>query len=387
MRLIVKNFGAIKDIDIEIKPLTIFIGEQATGKSTIAKLLAIFNEFDNKKDEFTVFLKKYNLANFLEENTFIKFENNYVLYKYESGVIKKIKKKKKENAINFSKETLEELKKIIRKNEAFKSFDIDLNDPETFEFISKHFINQIENIASGFSKIPVYYPAERIMISNFSDNIFNLLNNKTSIPQCIINFGHLFESARNEMENYEIPFLKNTKIFKENGRSVININDNQTLSLSQTSSGMQSVIPLALITEHYSKYKKVFFIIEEPELNLYPSTQKKLSEFFIEKCLKNDNHLIITTHSPYILTAFSNLIEAGNLANSPEATKEKLRKIIAEKYWINFDNVSAYYVANGVAKDILDKEERSIDANAIDDVSEEIDKEFNAILDLKYEEK
>ncbi|OQX99939.1 MAG: hypothetical protein B6I24_01125 [Bacteroidetes bacterium 4572_128] len=64
MRLIIKNFGAIKDIDIEIKSLTIFIGEQATGKSTIAKLLAIFNEFNTENDhEFTDFLKMYNLSN------------------------------------------------------------------------------------------------------------------------------------------------------------------------------------------------------------------------------------------------------------------------------------------------------------------------------------
>jgi len=313
-----------------------------------------------------------------------------VLYKYESGIIKKIEKNKKENLSNFSKETLEEIKKQMRTSESLKflkSLDADLKDPKTLEYMFDYFVKQIKNMALGFSKLPVYYPSERIMISNFADNIFSFIQDNVKIPHCIATFGRVFEIARNEIENYEIPFLKNTTIFKENGRSVININDTKNLPLTQTSSGMQSVIPLALITEYYSKKENICFIIEEPELNLYPSTQKKLSEFFIEKCLKNDNHLIITTHSPYILTAFSNLIEAGNLANSPEATKEKLREIIPEKYWINFDNVSAYYVANGVAKDILDKEERSIDANAIDDVSEEIDEEFNAILDLKYEKK
>ena len=42
------------------------------------------------------------------------------------------------------------------------------------------------------------------------------------------------------------------------------------------------------------------FIIEEPELNLYPTTQKLLLEYLIEKCTKGDNRLIVTTHSLYI---------------------------------------------------------------------------------------
>lgn len=41
-RLIVKNFGPIKDVDIEIPRLLVFIGDQASGKSTLGKLIYIF---------------------------------------------------------------------------------------------------------------------------------------------------------------------------------------------------------------------------------------------------------------------------------------------------------------------------------------------------------
>ena len=43
-RLIVKNFGPLKDIDIEVRDFLCLIGKQATGKSTIAKLIAIFED-------------------------------------------------------------------------------------------------------------------------------------------------------------------------------------------------------------------------------------------------------------------------------------------------------------------------------------------------------
>ena len=39
--LIVKNFGPIKDLKLDLKDVNVFIGPQSTGKSTIAKLLSV----------------------------------------------------------------------------------------------------------------------------------------------------------------------------------------------------------------------------------------------------------------------------------------------------------------------------------------------------------
>ena len=40
----VKNFGILKDANIEISPLTIFIGPNSSGKSFIAKLIHCFSK-------------------------------------------------------------------------------------------------------------------------------------------------------------------------------------------------------------------------------------------------------------------------------------------------------------------------------------------------------
>ncbi len=45
-RIIVKNFGPLKDIDLEIKDYMIFLGPQASGKSTLAKLIYFFREIE-----------------------------------------------------------------------------------------------------------------------------------------------------------------------------------------------------------------------------------------------------------------------------------------------------------------------------------------------------
>lgn len=41
-RLIVKSFGPVKDLDIIFKKVTLFIGDQGTGKSCAAKLFSTF---------------------------------------------------------------------------------------------------------------------------------------------------------------------------------------------------------------------------------------------------------------------------------------------------------------------------------------------------------
>ena len=40
-KIIVRNFGPINELNIEIKRFTVFIGTQGSGKSTISKLLTI----------------------------------------------------------------------------------------------------------------------------------------------------------------------------------------------------------------------------------------------------------------------------------------------------------------------------------------------------------
>ena len=69
-KLIVKNFGAIRNIEIDLKDLTIFIGKTGTGKSTLAKLVSIFRSADfwegNMDDAYFLGnLAYYQIDNFL----------------------------------------------------------------------------------------------------------------------------------------------------------------------------------------------------------------------------------------------------------------------------------------------------------------------------------
>ena len=110
------------------------------------------------------------------------------------------------------------------------------------------------------------------MISTFSNSIFSLLQAGASIPDCIKDFGSLYEKARIQYKNIDINILDIKVSFNNNGDTVYLMNENKEVKLSQTSSGIQSIIPLWIVFNQYvESKKKQILVIEEPELNLFPS--------------------------------------------------------------------------------------------------------------------
>lgn len=372
MKLIVKNFGPIKDVEIEYNQLLLLIGPQASGKSVLAKLISIFSDFEFILDKnLNKLLSIYNIE-FLTKDSYIKYEyfNSYI--EYSNGEIKT--DIKFSDSLNYESILNSAVEKALSEISPL-NYDRAL--------LSKQVKKQTEALIK--KDYVIYIPTERTLVASISDFLFNFIKSDIKIPECAINFGARFEYARKEIGNYVVPFLENIEYVFENNTNQLKINDNKKINFSQSSSGLQAVIPMTIVIESLKNIEKTNnIIIEEPELNLYPSTQKRLVQYLSKNCLAENKGLIITTHSPYILTSFANLIQADNTAKAKPECKDEIASIIPEDAWIDFENVSAYYISEGTAKNILDYENRTIDATAIDDVSETIAKEFDALLDIKY---
>ncbi|AMJ67228.1 hypothetical protein AXW84_18670 [Hymenobacter sp. PAMC 26628] len=160
------------------------------------------------------------------------------------------------------------------------------------------------------------------------------------------------------------------------------------LRLYETASGIQSVTPLLVLLEYVSRNTEQAqsFIVEEPELNLYPTAQQGLLNWLVEKCTKGENDLTITTHSPYILSHLNLLLYAHHVGNKDEEKRQKVAAIIPEKYWVNPDEFAAYYVngpegAGGI-RSLLDPETKLISQNELDAVSGIQADEFDQLLDI-----
>ena len=120
--------------------------------------------------------------------------------------------------------------------------------------------------------------------------------------------------------------------------------------------------------------------MEEPESHLYPDAQKLITEFIA--LVKNaGNQIMLTTHSPYILGTLNNLLYANKI--SSQVHKERLHQIISREEWLNFQNFASYYAKDGACVPCMDEEFQAIENGVIDGASEDINRDFNSMLELR----
>ena len=118
------------------------------------------------------------------------------------------------------------------------------------------------------------------------------------------------------------------------------------------------------------------FIIEEPEQNLFPQTQLDLMEDIIS-CCNNERHpsvAIITTHSPYVLSAINILMFAGKLVTMG-VNPEEFSDTVPSNCIIAPEEVEVYAVKDGTCHSIKEPNTGLINQNDLDSASE-----YNASL-------
>lgn len=393
-KLIIKNFGPIKSVELDLGRFNILIGEQATGKSTVAKVLAVCRYFSYIVGEddgwgdnpFEEGLNAWGLRESIQRDSFI-----YYKCKHYSITIQRTTKRDTDG------ET-EEGHPI--------EFDVDYFsyklDPISSEFI--YLVKELDNIKPKENNNPYDFSfvGWAIPASFFQNNVSKVMDNPFYLPaerglQSIFSIGkssigNLSDALFNQfarMDGIARQFKKDTlieplNIYYQNrdGHGFIRkANETQYYSLYNAASGYQSTIPVALLMKYYTELRKKSktLIIEEPELNLYPIAQYDLMKYLIEKTNANKNSLFIATHSPYILASINNLLLASKYGS------DKVNEIIPEKYWLNINDVSAYkLLPNGEAEDIIDEESGQIKAEKIDGASQVISGEYEKIMDVAF---
>ncbi|MFN8284867.1 MAG: AAA family ATPase [Chitinophagales bacterium] len=371
-KLVIKNFGTIKHVDLDIKKVNVLIGDQGTGKSTVAKVLAIFRD-----SYFHIIKENYNHIDHFEDYGILTYFNKETFLEYNCNLFDIVFFDSKFNIKYYNGIDLyiNELERILN------SYDENNADIKLDEY--KNLSNKVEDI---FAEEILYIPAERVLVPIISNSSFSFLRNKIALPEYLSSFGEDFQIARRntpnkrKIEYLDIEYIYNNNIDYISGKNFSN------LKLTEAATGYLSSVPLFLVVDGYSSdittntNETAFFVVEEPEISLFPQTQYKLIQFLISKTLLNDKYLI-TTHSPYILTSLNNLMQAFIVG---ENNSEKVNEIIEKKYWLNPKDVSAYMLTtDGFAENII-AEDGLIMTEKIDAVSDVLNGLYDKLLDIKY---
>ena len=193
-KLSVRHFGPISNLDIIIRPMTLFIGTQGSGKSTIAKLLTfcreslkadILDRLNNTKR-----LQDFGINDYLQEDSYISYNLKY--------------------------------------DEATMPCEVIYEDGH---FIVKMGDNQPADIQRF-----LYVPAERNLIGNMSEAIASMWSAQIPISSLLLNYMSQFERATKELPVYDIPFF-DVSYVKQDNRNMISLNGkDKLLPLSASSS-------------------------------------------------------------------------------------------------------------------------------------------------------
>jgi len=308
--LVIRNLGPLKEADVELKRINVIIGSQSSGKSCVLKT-ACYCTWVEKRIELTQttdffakdgnFLKElerfHKLKGYIKDDTFISYESDFMSFSFDNKA-KEFTFEWKEGRWNYKR-----------------------------------------------SKV-TYIPAERNLVAAIP-NWFQVKFADDNIRDFMADWSQARYSAV-----IDVPILNLGVSYHYNIGSKMDevwISDKEKLDFFNTSSGLQSLIPLfvhlnyilnnetasdydsleskeeqmAVMTvlvdvnkpESYPNFILTHFcdiFLEEPEENLFPPTQSRLVEWMLDG-IKGEkqgsrydlpSNLFIATHSPYILNAF-----------------------------------------------------------------------------------
>lgn len=384
--LTIKNFGPIKDATINLRRQMVFIGPQASGKSTIAKLISIFRTSelivkDAETNGFQKHFSSYNIHNYFSQDTIINYENQDYSLNYEKGNLTAKKSPAFADAIAKENNRIEVLiRGFIETNKQLKT-------QFSEEQALKDFIAVNWKGLFSLLKEQVYIPAERILLSIIEMQPTILSN--SAFPISFTEFANRFFIARTNIKVFPFDFF-GVQFRYEDNKSKLYFDQTRSIPLSEAATGLQAIVPMILVIENLlgRNNRKYSFLVEEPEMNLYPTSQKEIIGKLISSCNKNNgsHDLIVTTHSPYVLSIFNNMLFADMTTRKNEALRDQIRELVPDSNLIKTEDFNAYYLTDGTAVQIFNEKTGLISTNELDDISIDLAGVYDQLEEL-YQKK
>ena len=383
--IIIKNFGPLKEVEIDdIKPLTVFIGKSAGGKSIIMKVIVIMR-YIYKMVNIRSYLKNAKIT-----RSPFKLRFNSLLHDGLKGMITAQTEIYYTVEINGNKYTLKYTNRGLQS-------DINIPDKDLI-FFKEAYVSGMRSLIPIWASKAVSVKGENLGF--FFHETFNDFNDATDVIKEqkleYLNLKMKVRKSGNRPKLFTIESLQNDAV---------------PIELRYASSGIQTSAPLVAIVHYFAQefsfkdafqrsvlnylYKQdlltrftpginrnklgkyVHIHIEEVELSLAPEDQRAFMSNLVEEVFhknKKDRKLglMVSTHSPYIVNHLNVLLRAGYF--------EKAR----ENYpFLEKDDIAVYRVNEGKIISLMatdnDTGEYVINALDMSDTMERIFEEYESM--------
>lgn len=374
---------------MDLRRVNIIIGPQSSGKSTILKI-ACFCDWMERQIELTQNPDKYCDSNFFIENligfhklegylqqeTYIRYENDAVSFDYSEknkkctfkwNEAKRWKYKRTKIAYIPAERNL--VAAIPNWYQVNMNKDNILDFMKEWEFARKAFLKgeQILDLPVKY-EYNAYNQGDRIKLENGKELDLTVASSglQALTPLYVMLRYLTSEYYKEAHTNVEQDMLRQ------------NLHEVVAKECAGLTKGEQQNIIDTILTPHHTD-----LFVEEPEAHIFPSTQKSFVYSLVEMLNGNVQHTcFLATHSPYILTAFNNIILAGETMATSKEKADKVSVIMPKRQTLCYDEVAAFEMSNGRNHSIMDEDFRLISADAIDAASQEISNDFDYLLNI-----
>jgi len=397
----IKYFGPIKEGYLknkgflDITKVTFFVGNQGSAKSTVAKLISTFTwmekvlvrgDYDTKwfsKDNVLKdnYLTYHRIENYFHRDTEITYIGEAYSIKYKAGktTIEKVRDKKY---------ALPQVMYVP----AERNFIAYAEDPKRYKDVSAALIDFLSDYTKSYRSLkkPALLPINDVYVEyEKSNDIVYIKGADYKIKLSEASSG--FQSAvplylASQYLCNTIKDLKNSESMSSDeerrfGEMTAKIISDKSLTDKQKR---------IAISEIGKKFNKTVFvnIIEEPEQNLFPTSQWKILQSLLEfNNEEKGNKLIITTHSPYLINYLTIAVKAEEIRKKISKTdfETKLQNIISLKSTIDSKDLSIYELdeKNGTIKILDTYDGLPSDENQLNEKLNESNDLFAKLLEIQ----
>ena len=426
------NFGPIDDARIDLnKSFQIFIGAQASGKSTICRVVYFCQKIRDYTLEFLMNAEQFS------QNHRNEYFNNYmknltrqfmgcfgktthmhkfeIVYSFEDKWIKIFLNPDGYVRFLFHYKLKNEIAALI--DEAADMFLHKLDgevssimDNITAIGVMKHHLEELLRTLFGNRVEIIYVPAGRSLLATMSEQLqdvsvdemdstmqdfirlIKMTRNKfgSKIPEMVKAYtktvkGQIYNAALNQAYELIKKILKADYTSEDDGEKIY-FDEYHWVKLMYGSSGQQeSLWILMLAFTIILEKRNTFFIMEEPEAHLFPVAQKDMINLISLMANVTGSKIIITTHSPYILTSANILLYSEKVEGMSTNNGET---VISKNIRIPYNTFGAYRVGRfeKSLESLLDQQSHMIDTDYIDEVSAITNSELERLIDMETEE-
>ena len=353
-KIFIKNFGAIKQTEINVKPLTVFTGQNSSGKSFVARLIHALNtKRDINQIDITKYLNQDNekVFNKLEKDIENHFKNsndefeipkNLFMKIFEDSVLKFLSlmyeeiiesqfEEKTDDLINFKNNSfvikINDFEIIKQKGENLKILlkitdDVYISKNQTLTTLLNGYLSK--TITEISNKNSYYIPAERSEIiidkktlSRRVKNESDLTKNQSDVLSEIIGIDNSKKGPFYELGcEFDMKFSGIIiDVMEKNFINDITYTDFETKTSISSRLLSTSIHEMTLFSIYLKYIVKPgdLLIIEEPEAHLHPKNQNLLLKYII-KSVNQGLNILITTHSDYISDQLNNSVRLNNIS-------------------------------------------------------------------------